>query len=72
MKKTLLALATSITLSAAGTSFYLTTLPNPTDAQMQLSTACNTISVAGASAIFTLVKDDDNDDDSNVTGTPPH
>jgi hypothetical protein len=37
MKQPLLALATIITISAAGTSGYIATLPNPTDTQTNLA-----------------------------------
>lgn len=57
MKKTLLTLATLITTSAAGTSLYLATLPNPTDIQKQLSNTTNAIVIAGATAIFGLLND---------------
>jgi ABC-type phosphate transport system substrate-binding protein len=61
MKKTLLTLATVITTTATGTSFYLAALPNPTDTQKQLSSTTNTIVIAGATAIFGLLDDDDED-----------
>jgi ABC-type phosphate transport system substrate-binding protein len=61
MKKVLLTIATVITTTAAGTSFYLATLSNPTDTQKQLSSTTNTIVIAGATAIFGLLNDDDED-----------
>jgi hypothetical protein len=61
MKKPLLTLATAITASAAGTSLYLATLPNPTDIQKDLSNTANTIAIAGATAIFGLLDDGDGD-----------
>lgn len=61
MKRSLLILATTITTAAAGTSFYLATLTNPTDMQKQLGTTTNTIAIAGTSAIFALLNDDDED-----------
>lgn len=64
MKKTLLTLATVITTAAAGTSFYLATQPQPTDTQRQLSSTANTITIAGATAIFGLLNDDDDSKDA--------
>lgn len=61
MKKKLLTVATVITTTAVGTSLYLATLPNPTDTQKQLSSTTNTIAIAGATAIFGLLDDDDED-----------
>lgn len=61
MKKQLLTLATVITATAAGTSLYLATLPNPTDIQKQLSTTTNAIAIAGTTAIFGLLDDEDED-----------
>jgi hypothetical protein len=58
-KKALLNLAAIITTSAAGTSLYLATLPNPTDIQKQLSNTANTIAIAGTTAIFGLLDDED-------------
>jgi hypothetical protein len=65
MKKQLLTLTILITTSATGTSFYLATLPNPTDIQKQLSNTTNTIAIAGATAIFGLLDDEDGDDSTN-------
>jgi hypothetical protein len=65
MKKKLLTLATVITTSAAGTSLYLATLTNPTDVQKQLSNTTNTIAIAGTTAIFGLLDDKDESDESN-------
>lgn len=61
MKRTLLTLATVITAAAAGTSFYVTTQPQPTDTQKELSSTANTIMIAGATAIFSLLDDEDED-----------
>ena len=61
MKKSLLTLATVITVTAAGTSLSLATLPNPTDVQKQLSNTANAIAIAGATAIFGLLDDEDGD-----------
>lgn len=61
MKKSLLRVATAITTTAVGTSLYLATLPNPTDIQKQLSNTANTIAIAGATSIFGLLDDEDED-----------
>lgn len=66
MKRTLLTLATIITTTAAGTSFYLATLPNPTDIQKQLSNTTNGIAIAGTTAIFGLLNDEDEDNSTNL------
>jgi hypothetical protein len=65
MKKTLLTLVTVLTTSAAGTSLYLATLPNPTDIQQQLSNTTNAIAIAGTTAIFGLLDDEDEDNSTN-------
>jgi hypothetical protein len=65
MKKQLLTLTTLITTTAAGTSLYLATLPNPTDIQKQLSNTTNTIAIAGTTAIFGLLNDEDEDNSTN-------
>jgi hypothetical protein len=64
-KKTLLTLATVITTSAAGTSLYLATLPNPTDVQKELRNTANEIAIAGTTAIFGLLDDKEESDESN-------
>ena len=61
MKKSLLTLATLITAAAASISLALATVANPTDIQKQLSNTANTIAIAGTTALFGLL--DDNDDD---------
>jgi len=65
MKKTLLTLTTLITTTAVGTSLYLGTLPNPTDIQKQLSNTTNAIVIAGTTAIFGLLNDEDEDNSTN-------
>ena len=65
MKKHLLTLTALITTSAAGTSLYLGTLTNPTDIQKQLSTTTNAIAIAGATAIFGLLDDKDEDNSTD-------
>jgi hypothetical protein len=40
-------------------SLYLTTIPNPTDIQKQLSNTATSITIAGTTAIFGLLDDDD-------------
>ena len=64
MKKQLLTLATVITATAAGTSLFLATLSNPTDIQKQLSNTTNMNAIAGTTAIFGLL---DNEDEDNST-----
>lgn len=61
MKKTLLTLATVITTTSAGTSLYFASIPNPTDIQTNLASTANTIAIAGATAIFGLLNDEDKD-----------
>lgn len=61
MKKQLLTLATLITTTAAGTSLYLATLPNPTDIQKDLSNTTNAIALTGATAIFGSLDNEDED-----------
>ncbi|MBD2057667.1 hypothetical protein H6F88_16855 [Oculatella sp. FACHB-28] len=65
MKKPLLTLATVITATAAGISLSLATLPNPTDIQKQLSNTTNMIAIAGTTAIFGLLDDEDKDNSTN-------
>ncbi|HEY9876825.1 MAG TPA: hypothetical protein V6D29_00155 [Leptolyngbyaceae cyanobacterium] len=65
MKKQLLTLATVITATAAGTSLYLATLSNPTDIQKQLSNTTNGIAIAGTTAIFGLLDDEDKGNSTN-------
>ena len=65
MKKQLLTFVTVITIAAAGTSLYLATLPNPTDIQKQLSTTTSEIAIAGTTAIFGLLNDEDEDNSTN-------
>ena len=62
MRKKLLCLV-SVIISVAGvTSVYLASLGNPTEIQKQLSTTANMITVAGTTAIFSLLDDDDQGD----------
>jgi hypothetical protein len=65
MKKKLLTLTTLITTTAAGTSLYLATLSNPTDIQKDLSNTTNAISIAGATALFGLLDNEDGDNSPN-------
>lgn len=65
MKKPLLTLATIITATAAGTSLSLATLSNPTDIQKQLSDTANAIAIAGTTAIFGLLDDEDGDNSTD-------
>ena len=65
MKKSLLTLITAVTSAAAATSLYLATVEDPTDIQKQLSNTTNTIAIAGTTALFGLL--DDDQDNSNAT-----
>jgi hypothetical protein len=65
MKKQLLTLATLMTTAAAGTSLYLATLPNPTDIQKDLSNTANVIVITGSAAIFRLLDDEDEDNETD-------
>jgi hypothetical protein len=65
MKKKLLTLTTVITTTAAGISLYIATLPNPSDAQINLANTTNTITIAGATAIFGLLDDHDDQGQDN-------
>ena len=62
MKPSLLTIATAITSAAMSTSIYFASLENPTDIQKQLSATTNAIAVAGTTAIFGLLDDEDEDD----------
>jgi hypothetical protein len=64
-KKELLALATLITTTAAGISLYLASLSNPTDIQKDLSNTANGIAIAGTTAIFGLLDDEDEDNSTD-------
>jgi hypothetical protein len=59
MKKSLLTFTVAVTSTAITASFYLAGLENPSDIQKQLSTTTNAISIAGTTAIFGLLDDDD-------------
>lgn len=65
MNKKLLYLSIFITAIFLATSIYLGTIENPTDIQKQLSTTANTVTLAGATAIFGLLKDEDGKDDED-------
>ena len=65
MKKKLLILTIAITTAAAGTSLYIASLPEPTEVQTNLANTANTIAITGATAIFGLL-----DDDQNNPSTP--
>jgi hypothetical protein len=65
MKKQLLTLTTLITTTAAGTSFYLATLSNPTDIQKDLSNTANVIAITGTTALFGLLDNKDEDNSPN-------
>lgn len=59
MRKTLFTLTTVITTTAASTSLYIATLPNPTETQKQLANTANTITIAGATALFGMLDEED-------------
>ncbi len=61
MKTTLLTIALSLTIASATTSYHLSSLPAPTDAQKNLIILFNSITTVGATAIFGLLDDKDND-----------
>jgi hypothetical protein len=60
MKNSLLSFAVTVTSTAIVASIYLAGLENPTDIQKQLSTTTNAISIAGTTAVFGLLDDEDN------------
>lgn len=62
MKKTLLALTTITTAAAASIGFYVASLPNPTEMQRQLGNTANTVTIAGATALFGMLDEQDNQD----------
>ncbi|NER00146.1 MAG: hypothetical protein F6K30_26190 [Cyanothece sp. SIO2G6] len=68
MKKPLLTFAAVITTTAIATSAYLATLENPTDIQRDLSTTSNAIAIAGTTAIFGLLDDEDEDENDSSAG----
>jgi hypothetical protein len=59
MKRTLLTLAAAITASAASISLSVANLPHPTEMQKQLGNTANTVAIAGATAIFGMLDDED-------------
>ena len=59
MKYPLIVLSTTVTALAAGTSFYLATLPSLTEVQTDLVSTANLVTVTGTTAIFHLLDDDD-------------
>jgi CDP-diglyceride synthetase len=59
MQKILLTIAVSLTIGSATTSYHLSSLPAPTDAQKNLITAFNAIFAAGTTAVFGLLNDKD-------------
>jgi hypothetical protein len=61
MKTALLTIAVSLTIGSASTSYHLSSLPSPTDAQKNLITAFNGIFAAGTTAVFGLLNDKDDD-----------
>ncbi|MGK7891516.1 MAG: hypothetical protein AB4042_19470 [Leptolyngbyaceae cyanobacterium] len=65
MKKSLFIFTTAITTTAIATSIYLATLEKPTDIQRNLSTTSNAIAIAGTTALFGLLDEDDGDEDES-------
>ncbi|NEO84051.1 MAG: hypothetical protein F6J87_07310 [Spirulina sp. SIO3F2] len=61
MNKLLLPFTLAITSTALISSLCLATLDNPTDIQKQLSTTTNAVAVAGTTALFGLLDDDEPD-----------
>jgi hypothetical protein len=59
MKSKLIALAASITIASGTLSYHLSSLPHPTAAQTNLITVLNSITIAGATAIFGLLDDEE-------------
>ena len=57
-KNTLLVLVTTLTIASTSTSYHLSGLPIPTEAQKNLITVMNTAIGAGLTAIFGLLNDD--------------
>jgi len=53
-----------VKIGAIATSIYLATLENPTEIQHNLSTTSNAIAIAGTTAIFGLLDEDDEDESS--------
>jgi hypothetical protein len=72
MKSTLLTIAVSLTIGSATTSYHLSSLPQPTDAQKNLIILFNSITTVGATAIFGLLDDKDNDDRPTVGDHRPN
>jgi hypothetical protein len=71
MKNTLLALATTLTIVSATTSYHLSTLPQPTESQKNLITLLNTIATTGTTAIFGLLNDNNDRPNPPADATPP-
>ncbi len=67
MKKTLLPLTTAITIGAISISGYITTLPNLTEAQTNLANTANSIAIGGATALFGLLNEDEDDQNDKNT-----
>ncbi|MEM9218059.1 MAG: hypothetical protein AAGD25_27420 [Cyanobacteria bacterium P01_F01_bin.150] len=61
MKKNLLTITGILTGVATATSLFLATLAEPTDMQDRLSIMTNTMAIAGATAIFGMLDDEQHD-----------
>jgi hypothetical protein len=59
MKTTLITLAASLTIASGSLSYHLSTLPRLTSAQTNLITVLNGITIAGSTAIFGLLDDEE-------------
>ena len=60
VQKMLLTFTSVITATAVGASFYIVSLPEPTEAQTNLANTTNAIAIAGTTALFSLLDDDQN------------
>jgi hypothetical protein len=60
MKTKLITLAASMTIASGSLSYHLSTLPQPTPNQTNLITVLNSITIAGTTALFGLLDDDEN------------
>jgi hypothetical protein len=59
MKIPLLTIAVSLTIASASTSYHLSSLPTPTEAQKNLITVMNTAIGTGLTEIFGLLNDEE-------------
>jgi hypothetical protein len=59
MKAKLITLVASLTIASGSLSYHLSTLPRLTPAQTNLITVLNEITIAGSTALFGLLNDDE-------------